>query len=64
MTSGLLAFEVPYICKLNAPTLIVSLPITDEGICGVDFGSGGVVAVGSGCLPVTIGTLSISVGFL
>jgi hypothetical protein len=64
MTSGLLAFEVPYICKLNAATLIVLLSVVDDGICGVDFGSGDIVAVGSGCLPGAIGSLSITVGFL
>jgi hypothetical protein len=56
ITSGLFAFEVPYICKLKDATFIVSLSIADDGICGV--------AVGSGCLPVTIGNLSITVGFL
>ena len=64
MTSELLAFVVPNICKLKAPTFIVSLSVSDDGICGVDLGSGDIVAVGSGCLPGTIGILSITVGFL
>ena len=58
----MLVCEAPYICKLNAPTLIASLSVVDDGICRVDFGSDDVVAIGSGCLPVTIGILSITVG--
>ena len=56
MTSELLAFVVPNICKLKAATLIISL--SDDGICGVDFGSGDVVVAGSGCFPVMSGCSS------